>query len=100
MHVISASKLKNYCVPYPNAEPALRKWLKVTEKANWNDFVETRQTFPSADLVENLTVFNIAGNNFRLIAYIDYERKKVFIRKFLTHSDYDKGDWKKDPWFK
>ena len=99
MHIISGSRLKKYCVLYSNAEPALRKWLKATEKTVWNNFVETRQTFPSADLVSNLTIFDIAGNNFRLITYIDYERKKVFIREFLTHADYDKGNWKQDDWF-
>jgi mRNA interferase HigB len=99
MHIISGSRLKKYCALYPNAEPALRTWLKSTDKTNWNNFVKTRQTFPSADLVGNLTVFNIAGNNFRLITYIDYERKKVFIREFLTHSDYEKGNWKQDAWF-
>jgi mRNA interferase HigB len=99
MHIISGSRLKKYCATYPNAKPALQKWLKATEKTTWNNFVETRQTFPSADLVGNLTVFNIAGNNFRLITYIDYERKKVFIREFLTHADYDKGNWKRDAWF-
>jgi mRNA interferase HigB len=99
MHIISGSRLKKYCATYPNAKPALQQWLKATDKTAWNNFVETRQTFPSADLVGNLTVFNIAGNNFRLITYIDYERKKIFIREFLTHSDYDKGNWKRDAWF-
>jgi mRNA interferase HigB len=99
MHIISGSRLKKYCALYPNSEPALRTWLKLTDKTTWNNFVETRQTFPTADLVGNLTVFNIAGNNFRLITYIDYERKKVFIREFLTHADYDKGNWKQDAWF-
>lgn len=99
MHIISGSRLKKYCATYPNAKPALQQWLKTADKTTWNNFVETRQTFPSADLVGNLTVFNIAGNNFRLITYIDYERKKVFIREFLTHADYDKGNWKRDAWF-
>jgi mRNA interferase HigB len=99
MHIISGSRLKKYCATHPNAKPALQQWLKATDKTTWNNFVETRQTFHSADLVGNLTVFNIAGNNFRLITYIDYERKKVFIREFLTHSDYDKGNWKRDAWF-
>jgi mRNA interferase HigB len=99
MHVISASRLKKYCVLYSNAQPSLRAWLKLTSKTSWDDLVQTRKTFPSADLVGNLTIFNVAGNNFRLITYIDYERKKVFIREFLTHAEYDKGNWKRDAWF-
>ncbi|MBW4489562.1 MAG: type II toxin-antitoxin system HigB family toxin [Trichocoleus desertorum ATA4-8-CV12] len=57
-----------------------------------------RQTFASADQVGNLTVFNISGKNYRLITYIDYQTKKIFIRHILTHADYDKGHWKNDPW--
>lgn len=44
-------------------------------------------------------VFNIGGNNFRLIAYVDYKQGKVFIRAVLTHAEYDKDDWKKDEWY-
>jgi len=45
--------------------------------------------------VEKFTVFNIAGNKARLIAAIHYNRRKVYIRHVLTHSEYDKGAWKK-----
>ncbi|MGB8698156.1 MAG: type II toxin-antitoxin system HigB family toxin [Thermosynechococcaceae cyanobacterium] len=99
MHVISTSRLKSYFQLYPNAEAALRTWLKLTTQANWKNLIEVRKTFPTADLVGNLTVFNIAGNHYRLITYIDYQNKKVFIREFLTHSQYDKNKWKQDPWF-
>jgi mRNA interferase HigB len=57
------------------------------------------QTFPSADLVERLTVFNIAGNKFRLITRVEYQRQEIYIRNVLTHAEYDKEDWKRDPWF-
>lgn len=56
--------------------------------------------FPSADGVENLTVFDIGGNKYRLIALVDYEYQKVFIRAILTHAEYDKEGWKNDSWFK
>ncbi|TGK76307.1 type II toxin-antitoxin system HigB family toxin, partial [Leptospira wolffii] len=46
--------------------------------------------------VGKFTVFNISGNNFRLISSIHYNRKKVFIRHVLTHSEYDKGKWKEE----
>jgi mRNA interferase HigB len=61
--------------------------------------VELRQTFPPADKVGNFTVFNIGGNNYRLITLVDYEYQKVFIRHILTHAEYDKDDWKNDHWF-
>ncbi|MDZ8086065.1 MAG: type II toxin-antitoxin system HigB family toxin [Nostoc sp. DedQUE12b] len=58
-----------------------------------------RLLFPSADLVGNFTVFNISGNNYHLITYIDYQAQIIFIRAVLTHADYDKENWKNDDWF-
>jgi mRNA interferase HigB len=56
--------------------------------------------FSSADGVKNLTVFNIGGNKYRLIALVDYKYQKVFVRAVMTHSEYDKEDWKNDSWFR
>ncbi|NJR74911.1 MAG: type II toxin-antitoxin system HigB family toxin [Scytonema sp. CRU_2_7] len=67
--------------------------------AQSQNFVELRQLFPSADQVSHLTVFNIGGNNYRLIALVDYKYQKVFIRHVLTHAEYNKEDWKNDPWY-
>jgi mRNA interferase HigB len=48
------------------------------------------------DIVQNFTVFDIGGNKYRLITYIDYKKNKIFIRNILTHTEYDKEQWKKD----
>jgi len=53
-----------------------------------------------ANQVSGLTVFNIGGNKYRLITYIDYQAKKVFIRHILPHIEYDTDNWKNDPWFR
>lgn len=99
MHIITRVRLKEFWEKHPNAEISLRLWYKLTSLAQWQNFVELRQIFPSADQVENLTVFNIGGNNYRLITLVDYEYKKVFIRHVLTHAEYDKQNWKNDEWF-
>jgi mRNA interferase HigB len=65
----------------------------------WQNLAELKQTFPSADLVKKFTVFNIGGNKYRLIVYIDYECQIIFIRHILTHAEYDKDDWKNDDWY-
>lgn len=100
MHIISRLRLKQFSEEHPNAEASLRAWYKITSLAQWQNFIELRQTFASADQVSNLTVFNIGGNNYRLVTYIDYKTRKVFIRHVLTHAEYDKGYWKNDSWFK
>ena len=50
--------------------------------------------YPSADQVGRRTVFNISGNQFRLVARINYRIKAVFVLHILTHEAYDKGEWK------
>ncbi|MEB3180201.1 MAG: type II toxin-antitoxin system HigB family toxin [Nostocaceae cyanobacterium] len=99
MYIISRSKLVEFWEKHPNAETSLRLWYKLTSLAQWQNFVELHQVFPSADLVSNLTVFNIGGNNYRLIVLVDYKYQKVFIRHVLTHAEYNKEDWKNDSWY-
>jgi mRNA interferase HigB len=65
----------------------------------WRNLVETRRTFPHADEVvvgsgRPVTVFNIAGNNYRLITAIHYDRQRVFVLGFLTLAEYDRDAWK------
>ena len=96
MHVISWKKLRTFFDRHPNAEAPLRSWYKVVERARWEKFADVRNTYASADLVDGkFVVFNI-GRKYRLIAVIHYNRGKVFVRHVLTHTDYDKGKWKKD----
>jgi mRNA interferase HigB len=75
----------------------LAGWYKVVKSATWTTFQEVRGTFPSADQVGRLVVFNVSS--YRLIARIWYEKGKLFIRAVLTHQEYDSDKWKDDPWF-
>lgn len=95
MHIISRKKLREFWETHPNAEAPLTRWYKIVQQAEYGSFVDLRQTFPSADMVGSLTVFNIGGNNYRLIASIHFNRNKLYVRHVLTHAEYDKGDWKK-----
>jgi mRNA interferase HigB len=72
----------------------LRAWHRVARNEEWHSFAEVRAFFPTADQVGKLTVFNIGGNKYRLIAAIHFNRGKVFMRHVLTHAQYDRGDWK------
>lgn len=95
MHVISKKVLRTFWEKHPDAENALNRWHKIVSKSDFATFAELRATFPEADLVQGLTVFNIGGNKYRLIASIHYNRQKVYIRHVLTHAEYDRGNWKK-----
>lgn len=100
MRIITYARLKEFYEKYPDAESSLRSWNKITRLAQWQNFALVRETFGSADQVSKLTVLNIVGNKYRLITYIDYQTKKVFVRHILTHAEYDTDQWKNDSWFK
>lgn len=94
MHVISRKALRQFWEKYPDSETTLIRWVKIMNLASFQTFDELRSLFPSADLVGDLIVFNIGGNKYRLITSIHFNRQKVYIRYILTHSEYDKGQWK------
>ena len=96
MHIISKKRLVAAGEKHPDALPALMRWYRVAKQARWNDIHETRADFPHADPVDKFTVFNIKGNDYRLITVIHHNRYKVYIRAVLTHAEYDKGGWKDD----
>jgi mRNA interferase HigB len=95
MHIISRKALKQFWEKYPDSQSSLIRWYKIIEINDIFSFNELRQTFPTADLVGDLIVFNISGNKYRLISAIHFNRGKVYIRDVLTHDEYDKGKWKK-----
>jgi mRNA interferase HigB len=78
----------------PSAEEAFAKWYDLVRNNRFANFNEVRRTFPSADLVGDLIVFNIRGNRYRLVARFLYEKGRVYIRRVLTHAEYVRVDWK------
>ena len=100
MRVISFSRLREFYEKRTDAEKSLRVWDKTTKSANWQSFADVRQTWKTASQVNNFIVFNIGGNKYRLITYVDFKNQKVFIRDVLTHAEYDTNKWKNDTWFK
>jgi len=73
----------------------LIRWANVVKASSWANPAELKAVFGSADFVGDLTVFDIGGNKYRLIAFVDYRRQIVYIKSILTHQQYDLGDWKK-----
>ena len=95
MHVISRKALRLFWEQHPESRTALARWFKVMAITEFQNFAELRAAFPSADKVDQWTVFNIGGNKYRLITSIHFNRGKVYIRHVLTHLEYDKGAWKR-----
>lgn len=79
---------------YPDPTEPMDRWYRIVKHTNYNSFAELRKTFPQADQVGKFIVFNIGGNKYRLIAYIVFSEKRIYIRHVLTHAEYDKEEWK------
>lgn len=76
-------------------------WYKVANTARWLSLTDTRQTFRHADVVKvgsgrSTVVFNIAGNKYRLITAIHYDRKTIYILRVMTHAEYSREKWKEE----
>jgi mRNA interferase HigB len=99
VHVISRKALTEFGKIHPDAEGPLKAWLKAASKGTFRNLAELKQTFKSVDHVsaggKSFHVFNIGGNKCRLVAAIHFNTQKLFIRRVMTHAQYDKGDWKK-----
>jgi mRNA interferase HigB len=78
----------------PSVADAFARWYDLVRNNRFVSFNEVRRTFPSADLIGELVVFNVRGNRYRLVTRFIYEKGRVYIRHVLTHAEYDHGDWK------
>ena len=95
MRIVSKKKLVDYYLKHTGSKTALEEWYKKVSKAEWKNFNELKQHFLSADYVGNYrVVFNIKGNDYRLVAIVIYVSQKVYVRWIGTHSEYDKIDVK------
>ena len=93
MHIISLKKLREFWQKHPEAEKVLREWHTVIEHAEFKDFSHVRKFFNSTDYVPPYTIFDVGGNNYRVIVVIQYNFKKVYVREVMTHREYD--NWNK-----
>ncbi len=100
MRIIKPSTLTAWAEIHSDAAPALLHWLEVTSRAHWHSLVDVRRDFPHADLVrvgslKPVTIFNLAGNKYRLITALHYQGQRVYLLDFMPHATYSKGAWKR-----
>ncbi len=95
MRIIAKSTLKEFWGKHNDAEIPLKTWHKIVEKQQWKNTHNIKQLFGNASIIgNNRVVFNIKGNDYRLVTYIVFRVQKVFIRFIGTHKEYDKIDAK------
>lgn len=96
MRIISKRALRDFWKDEPIARQTLEDWYRSIKNADWETFADIRKIFRHADVYRDCVIFNIGGNKYRLIAKVRFQRKKVFVRYVLSHSEYDLGAWKSD----
>jgi mRNA interferase HigB len=95
MRIISVGTLKVFWEQPAcrDAEQPLRTWVKVTKAASWVDPPAVKKTFNAADILKDgRVVFDIGGNKYRLVVWINYAYATVYVRFVGTHRQYDAID--------
>jgi mRNA interferase HigB len=95
MHVLSRRRLREAAQRHRELEAPLDTWYRIARRAEWASLADVRKTWATADTVGRYPVFNVKGNDYRLITEINYRSGRVFIRQVLTHAEYDREKWKK-----
>ena len=95
MNVISKRGLFQRAARFADAKSALQVWFDTAVEAEWRSLEDVRKSFPSTDMVGNLAIFHLRGNNYRLIVRMVFRCQRIYIKELLTHAEYTKRGWKK-----
>ncbi|ALV94453.1 MULTISPECIES: type II toxin-antitoxin system HigB family toxin [Pantoea] len=93
MRIISVRSLREFMTANPDSAQPLRAWIDEAQKANWSNPADIKDQYLSASILKgSRVVFNIKGNDYRLVAAIAYPQKLMFIKFIGTHREYDAID--------
>jgi mRNA interferase HigB len=91
LRVIAKKILRDFWVTHANCEQQLKSWYQEASTDQWKNPNEIKKAFPSVSILnDHGVVFNLKGNNYRLIVKINYDYQMIWIRFIGTHSEYDK----------
>jgi len=89
--IFAKSTLRNYWEKQPESEQYLKTWYDIVMNSDWKTPNDVKQTYSNASILkDSRIVFNIKGNDYRLVAKFNFEKQWMFIRFIGTHSEYDK----------
>ena len=93
MRVIALSTLREFWRKHPPAEVPLLNWYAEASRATWSSPAEVKAAHRNASFVAgDRVVFNIKGNDYRLIVAMRYRQQIMYVRFIGTHREYDKTD--------
>ena len=95
MNVISKPGLLKLASKRPETLRWLTLWFKVAKKAEWRGLHEVRRQYPSADQVGDVLIFDVLGNQYRLMTRVNYSVQRIYVKALLNHREYDRKEWMK-----
>jgi mRNA interferase HigB len=95
LNVISKPGLLKLAKKHPETLPTLTGWYKMAKKAEWRGLHEVRRDYPSADQVGDILIFDVLGNNYRLMTRVKYNAQRIYVKALLNHREYDRKEWMK-----
>ena len=91
MKILQVKKLDSFCRKHSNAKSPVESWLSTVKRCSWKTPQDIKNTFNSVDFIKNnQVIFNIGGNNFRLVVKVIYVDGNIHIKWIGTHAEYDK----------
>ena len=93
MRIVAIGTLRDFWERHPDSEQALKSWYDEAKAAAWTMPQDIKDRYASASFVgKNRAVFNIKGNEYRLIVAVAYRFQAIYIKFIGTHAEYDKAD--------
>jgi len=93
VNIIAKGTIQYYIAKYPKAKTSLLTWYHEFSKGEFRNFNELKAVYGNASIVANSRIiFNIKGNDFRLIVSVNFLKMAAYVIWFGTHTEYDKID--------
>ncbi len=93
MQIVAVRFLRAFWENNPDAEQALKSWVDEAKKASWSEPAQIKEQYRSASILKNKrVVFNIKGNDYRLVVSVAYQYQAVYVKFIGTHKQYDAID--------
>jgi mRNA interferase HigB len=101
MRIVNEPAVARFIKKHADSRPWLENWFVVTKTAQWQSIADVKLAYPTADggvpvaSGAKVTVFDLAGNKYRMIANPIYTIQTVVVLEIMTHAEYSKNLWKR-----
>lgn len=90
MRIVSEKRIREFVGREPSSVGAMWRWVDAIESAACANPGDLKAMFASVSFVGDLTVFNVGGNKYRIVAFVHYRKQVVYIKRIGTHEEYDR----------